>query len=153
MFDIGFAELLMIAVLGLLILGPERLPTAVRTVSLWLGRLRRSFNDIRQDIEREVGADDIRRQLHNESIMASLQEGKDKLDRDLRKSQQKLKSMEQDFERDITGETRSAPAAEELPTAPADVDGDGNSENSIKPPAQDDDAPAADQETHNDKPQ
>ena len=43
MFDIGFAELLLIAVLGLLVLGPERLPTAVRTISLWLGRLREAL--------------------------------------------------------------------------------------------------------------
>jgi len=42
MFDIGFAELLLIGVVGLLVLGPERLPGAVRTVSLWVGRLRRS---------------------------------------------------------------------------------------------------------------
>ena len=53
MFDIGFAELLVIAVLGLLILGPERLPGAIRTTSLWIGRLRRSFNDIRSEIEKE----------------------------------------------------------------------------------------------------
>ena len=45
MFDIGFAELLMIAVLGLLILGPVRLPTAIRTVSLLLGRLRDPRHD------------------------------------------------------------------------------------------------------------
>ena len=41
MFDIGFAELLLIAVVGLLVIGPERLPSAIRTTSLWLGRLRR----------------------------------------------------------------------------------------------------------------
>ena len=38
MFDIGFSELLLIAIIGLLVLGPERLPTAIRTASLWLGR-------------------------------------------------------------------------------------------------------------------
>jgi sec-independent protein translocase protein TatB len=81
MFDIGFAELLLIAVVGLLVIGPERLPSTIRTMSLWIGRFRRSFNEIRSEIEREVGADDIRRQLHNESIMASLNEGRNALER------------------------------------------------------------------------
>ena len=69
MFDIGFFELVLISVIALMVLGPERLPGAIRTVTLWLGRLRRSFNTIKQDIEREIGADEIRRQLRNEEIM------------------------------------------------------------------------------------
>lgn len=79
MFDIGFGELLIIGVLGLLILGPERLPVAIRTVSLWLGRFKRSYRQIRSEIEKEIGADDIRRQLHNEDIMQSLQSSKQEL--------------------------------------------------------------------------
>ena len=55
MFDIGFLEIIIIAVIALLVLGPERMPGAVRTASLQLGRLRRSFNALRQEIEREVG--------------------------------------------------------------------------------------------------
>jgi sec-independent protein translocase protein TatB len=69
MFDIGFFELVLISVVALLVLGPEKLPGAIRTITLWIGRLRRSFNTIKQDIEREVGADEIRRQLRNEEIM------------------------------------------------------------------------------------
>lgn len=94
MFDIGFAELLVIAVLGLLILGPERLPGAIRTTSLWIGRLRRSFNDIRSEIEKEVGADEIRRQLHNESVLASLKEGKNSLDQKLREAGSQVSEIE-----------------------------------------------------------
>lgn len=80
MFDIGFLELLMIAVIGLLVMGPERLPGAIRTGSLWLGRLRKSFNDIKADIEREVGADDIRQQLHNENILKDIERAKQSID-------------------------------------------------------------------------
>ncbi|MES2625014.1 MAG: Sec-independent protein translocase protein TatB [Pseudomonadota bacterium] len=69
MFDVGFFELVMIGVVALVVLGPEKLPGAIRTASLWIGRLRRSFNNIKQDIEREIGADDIRRQLRNEAIL------------------------------------------------------------------------------------
>ena len=69
MFDVGFFELLLIGIVSLLVLGPERLPGTIRTVALWIGRLRRSFNAIKTDIEREIGADEIRRQLRNEEIM------------------------------------------------------------------------------------
>jgi sec-independent protein translocase protein TatB len=70
MFGISFGELLLISLVALLVLGPERLPGAARTAGLWFGRLKRSFNSIKQDVEREIGADDIRRQLHNENVMA-----------------------------------------------------------------------------------
>ena len=69
MFNVGLFEIILISVVALLVLGPERLPGAVRTIGLWVGRLRRSFNNIRREIEQEIGADDIRRQLRNEAIM------------------------------------------------------------------------------------
>lgn len=69
MFDIGFTELLLVAVVTLLVIGPEKLPETLRTLGLWLGRLRRSFVAVKSEIEREIGMDDVRRQLHNEAIM------------------------------------------------------------------------------------
>lgn len=72
MFDIGFTELLLVAVIGLLVLGPERLPGAIRSVSMTLGRLRRGLSDVRDQVERELGADEIRQQLHNDKVMAEL---------------------------------------------------------------------------------
>jgi sec-independent protein translocase protein TatB len=80
MFEIGFSEMLLVAIVGLLVLGPERLPTAVRTTSLWLGRLRRQFNQIRTEVESEIGVQEIRQQLHNESIMAELRESRAVID-------------------------------------------------------------------------
>ncbi len=72
MFDIGFAELLIIAVVGLLVIGPQRLPETVRALALWIGRLRRAVSRTYRELEKEVGLDDIRRQLHNEEIMRQL---------------------------------------------------------------------------------
>lgn len=69
MFQIGFFELVVVGLVALVVLGPERLPGAIRTMSLWIGRLRRSFNSIKTEIEKEIGADEIRRQLRNEEIM------------------------------------------------------------------------------------
>jgi sec-independent protein translocase protein TatB len=48
MFDIGFSELVLVGVVALVVLGPERLPGAVRTASLWIGRIKRSFLAIKQ---------------------------------------------------------------------------------------------------------
>lgn len=76
MFGISFSELLLVGLVSLLVLGPERLPGAARTAGLWIGRLKRSFNTIRQEVEREIGADDIRRQLHNEHILSMEQEAR-----------------------------------------------------------------------------
>jgi sec-independent protein translocase protein TatB len=62
-FDIGFAELLLIAVVALLVIGPERLPGAIKTASVWIGRLKRSYNDIKREVELE---------LHNNEVMENL---------------------------------------------------------------------------------
>ena len=72
MFDIGFPEFFLAAVITLLVLGPERLPAALRTLGLWIGRLRRSYYNVKTEIEREIGMDEVRRQLHNEQVMADV---------------------------------------------------------------------------------
>lgn len=69
MFDVGFTELVLIGIVALLVLGPDRLPDAARVAGMWLGRIKRGFNSIKEDVERELGADDIRRELHNEGIL------------------------------------------------------------------------------------
>ncbi len=74
MFNIHSTELLLILIVALIVIGPERLPSAVRTASLWIGRFRRSFYKVKAEIERELNADEIRRQLHNESVLAELED-------------------------------------------------------------------------------
>ena len=54
MFDIGFPELVLVAIVGLLVIGPERLPEALRTLGLWLGRMRRSFVAVKSEIEKAL---------------------------------------------------------------------------------------------------
>jgi len=89
MLDVSFGELLLILVVGLLVFGPEKLPHVVRTASQWINHLRRSFNQIRADIEREVGVDEIKRDLHNQSILDSLNDVK----KDLQGAQQQLDQL------------------------------------------------------------
>ena len=83
MFDIGFLELLVIALITLVVMGPERLPEVIRTLSLWIGRLKQLLAKTRHDIENEVGMDDIRHQLHNEQVLKDLGESKDQLKQSL----------------------------------------------------------------------
>jgi len=80
MFDISFSELALIGVIALLVLGPDRMPQALRTLGLWIGRASRAFTTMRAEIEREIGMDEIRRQLHNEAIMDQLK----RLERDVK---------------------------------------------------------------------
>ncbi len=61
MFDIGFGELLLIAVVALVVLGPEKLPTAVRALGLWLGRAKRAVSSIQSEISEELRLDELRR--------------------------------------------------------------------------------------------
>ena len=70
----GFFEILIIAVVTLLAVGPERMPEAVRAVALTIGRIKRAFQSAKSEIEEHIGADDIRRQLRNEQIMADIED-------------------------------------------------------------------------------
>lgn len=77
MFDIGFFELIIIGAVGLFVIGPERLPHTVRTCALWIGRIKRSILDTRREIEQQLGADEIRRELQNEQVLKNLARMKD----------------------------------------------------------------------------
>lgn len=65
MFDIGFAELMVVGFLGLIILGPERLPKAARTLGLLIGRVRRTMSGIQQEIEQEVKNQELQEKLED----------------------------------------------------------------------------------------
>ena len=72
-------ELMLIVLVTLLVIGPERLPETMRTLGLWIGRLSRSFTAMKVEIEQEIGMDDVRRQLHNESVMAQMKQIEDEV--------------------------------------------------------------------------
>ena len=94
MFDIGFSEILIVATLMLIIMGPKRLPETVKTITLWLGRIRNFINSAKVEIENEVGIDEIKKQLHNEKIMNEIEKSKRELNsisKDLSMSQENEK--------------------------------------------------------------
>lgn len=113
MFGISFSELLLVGLVALLVLGPERLPGAARTAGLWVGRLKRSFNAIKQEVEREIGADEIRRQLHNEHILSLEQEAR-KIFTPTQQEATPVQSVEP-----VAEQTIHAPVAEPAPVVAA----------------------------------
>ncbi|KGE03132.1 Sec-independent protein translocase protein TatB [Pseudohaliea rubra] len=120
MFDIGFAELLLIAVVGLLVIGPERLPGAIRTGSAWLNRLRRGFNELKHEVQRE---------LHNDAVME-----------ELRKTSESVRKETERWRDDLTGSGDGrAPediAETERAQAPAEPFADPGAESTATAPAE-----------------
>jgi sec-independent protein translocase protein TatB len=67
MFDIGFWELVLIAVVALLVIGPERLPKVARIAGLWLGRARRTLASVKDEIDRELKAQELKEILEKQA--------------------------------------------------------------------------------------
>jgi sec-independent protein translocase protein TatB len=70
--DIGFSELLLIVAIALIVIGPKRLPEAARFLGYWTGKLKRTLQTARSDMERELGLDDIKREVHNQLRLEQL---------------------------------------------------------------------------------
>ena len=119
MLDIGFAELLVISAVALFVVGPERLPSAIRAISLWLGRVRRGFEEIKSDVSRE---------LHNEEVMRALKESRDEV-RDLTDVSRALSLTENSEKSDVSrsGNATDSNASESKSNTPpspqTDTDG------------------------------
>lgn len=77
MFDIGFGELFLIAIVALLVLGPERLPKAARFTGLWVRRARAQWYSVKAELENELADEELRRSLHQ--TQADLKEARDSL--------------------------------------------------------------------------
>jgi sec-independent protein translocase protein TatB len=74
MFDIGFLELAVIAVVGLIVIGPERLPEVARTVGTWVGRFRRFVSNVKSDINRELRQEELRKALERDAGLDELKQ-------------------------------------------------------------------------------
>ena len=125
MFDIGYSELFLTAIVALIVLGPEKLPGAMRTTGLWVGRIRRSFDRIKQELEAEVGMDEIRRQIHNDGILEEAR----RLKRDLNDAVQSTHEVWQEAQSNVTSDLMATPSqtpatvSPTLPSAPAHAAG------------------------------
>ncbi len=71
MFDVGFMELLLVGVVALLVVGPERLPGLARTAGAWVGRARSFVGNVKADIDRELKAEELKRILDQQAQIAN----------------------------------------------------------------------------------
>ena len=130
MLSIGFAELLIIAVITLLVVGPERLPESIRFFSVSLSKFRRYWRGAKRDIEKELGIDDIRREIHNAEVMERLQQSKDALNENLLKDPEQKKTSEVPLSESSSGSVEQVEKS--LDSQIADLE--NSTENSILPP-------------------
>ena len=88
MFDIGFTELMVIGVVALIVVGPERLPRVARTAGALLGRLQRYVADVKADINREVELEELRKM--KDTVQQAASEFESSMNEDLRKAETDL---------------------------------------------------------------
>ncbi|MDH3981010.1 MAG: Sec-independent protein translocase protein TatB [Gammaproteobacteria bacterium] len=74
MFDIGFLEIILIAVVMLLVVGPERLPRVARTTGLWIGKMRGFMSSVKADIDRELATEELKKALAKQAAAPELEE-------------------------------------------------------------------------------
>jgi len=84
--DIGIFEFALVLIVGLLVIGPERMPEVARNIIYWWSKIKDGVSSTKADIEREIGADDIRRQLRNEKIMKELGESREAIESTLKET-------------------------------------------------------------------
>jgi sec-independent protein translocase protein TatB len=122
MFDVGFSELIVIGIVALVVIGPERLPKVARTAGHLLGRLQRYVNDVKSDISREMQIEELKR------IQADIQESARSFERSI---SAQIQSVEQSVEQsvhsvqaaveDLSSGTAEAPHATPEEVAPGQV--------------------------------
>ena len=127
MFDIGFSEIFVIAVVALLVLGPERLPKAARFAGLWVRRARAQWYSVKSELENELADEELRRSLRQtqadlreaqESLRNQIHDSRDSIQRELREAERSVEALDGKPADAATAEPTALPA----PTAPAHDD-------------------------------
>jgi sec-independent protein translocase protein TatB len=123
MFDIGFTELVVIGLVALIVIGPERLPRVARTVGHLLGRLQRYVADVRADINREMELEELRKmrdsvQQAATSFESSVQSELSKAESELNRTAESVTDTEAAPAPEVSPAREAAPAIGEKPEAP-----------------------------------
>jgi sec-independent protein translocase protein TatB len=106
MFDIGFSELLVIGVVALIVIGPEKLPRMARTVGHLAGRLQRYVADVKADINREIELDELRK------MRDSMQQAASHFETSV---QSELRKTETDLNKTVDSVVQENPASDSKP--------------------------------------
>jgi sec-independent protein translocase protein TatB len=124
MFDIGFSELIVIGIVALVVIGPERLPKVARTAGLLLGRMQRYVNDVKSDISREMQLDELKK------LKSEMQDSARSFEQDIRSELQSveetvgqtLQSAQSSLD-ELAAQAADPAPAESQNAAPQSVDG------------------------------
>ncbi|PRY66848.1 Sec-independent protein translocase TatB [Vreelandella songnenensis] len=110
MLDIGFLELMLIGIVGLLVLGPERLPRAARTTGLWVGKIKRTISGMQREISAQLEAEELRQALKDQQKS---------LNDSLKKAKQEVESIADPSSPSASGTTAQVPRETERRVAQA----------------------------------
>lgn len=126
MFDIGFSEMMVIAVVALLIIGPERLPKVARTLGHLLGRAQRYVNDVKSDINREMQLDELKKlqaqvadsaRSFEDSVRKEYDSARSTFESPVQSAIADLEASARKIEQGVVESTTTAPAAPKEPLA------------------------------------
>lgn len=123
MFDVSFSELILIGIIALIVIGPERLPKVARTVGHLLGRAQRYVSDVKTDIKREIDLDELNNlKSQMEDAAKTVKESMHTAAEDLRKPIEEAQKTLQEASQSIAGppsaEIESEPAPQLVQTGP-----------------------------------
>jgi sec-independent protein translocase protein TatB len=108
MFDIGFSELMVIGVVALIVIGPEKLPRMARTVGHLAGRLQRYVSDVKADINREIELDELRKM--RDSMQQAASNFESTVQTEMNKTETELNKSVEDVVADKKPEEAKPPA-------------------------------------------
>ena len=115
MFDVGFSELVVIALVALIVIGPERLPRVARTLGALMGRAQRYVNDVKADIQREVDLEELK------NIRSTFQDAAKSVEQSVHAVGEELQSTGESLNQSVSGalEDKTEPTAAQPPAAAA----------------------------------
>jgi len=132
MFGISSGELFFIAIIALIVLGPERLPKVTRMAGMWVRRARNQWNSVKDELERELAAEELKRSLHD--AQSALQDTEQRIrdsGAEARREFEQMRASVQDPDAD--GSATPTPGSEEPATASPSKPQEGESDEPRKP--------------------
>ena len=126
MFDVGFWELLLIGVVALLVVGPERLPGLARTVGVWVGKARRLVNSVKADIDREMRTEELKKILDKQNEFRDVYDIVEETRQDLKASEKEVQDAVAGLNKPDANVEPSLPDEANKPTHPDSSHSDGD---------------------------
>jgi sec-independent protein translocase protein TatB len=119
MFDIGFTELLVIGVVALIVIGPEKLPRVARTVGHLAGRLQRYVADVKADINREIELEELRKM--RDSMQQAASNFESSVQSEMHKTETELNKSVEDLNKTVEGVVGDRPPPPAEKTSPSEI--------------------------------